>query len=31
MDWLSKMDDTRKGLRNLNKAIPETAQAFAAL
>ncbi|MBY6067180.1 carboxymuconolactone decarboxylase family protein [Leisingera aquaemixtae] len=31
MDWHEKLDETRKGLRNLNGAIPETAQAFGAL
>lgn len=31
MDWHTKLDDTRQGLRNLNKAIPDTAQAFGAL
>lgn len=31
MDWHGKLDGTRKGLRNLNGAIPETAQAFGAL
>ena len=31
MDWHEKLDGTRKGLRNLNGAIPETAQAFGAL
>ncbi|OIQ45647.1 MAG: alkylhydroperoxidase [Roseobacter sp. MedPE-SW] len=31
MDWQTKLDDTRQGLRRLNKAIPDTAQAFGAL
>ena len=31
MDWQTKLDDTRQGLRTLNKAIPDTAQAFGAL
>ncbi|MGR3760124.1 carboxymuconolactone decarboxylase family protein [Roseobacteraceae bacterium NS-SX3] len=31
MSWHSKLDATRSGLRNLNGAIPETAQAFGGL
>lgn len=31
MTWQAKLADTRKGLRNLNGAIPETAQAFGGL
>lgn len=31
MGWNEKLDQTRQGLRNLNKAIPEAAQAFGAL
>lgn len=31
MTWQAKLNDTRKGLRNLNGAIPETAQAFGGL
>jgi AhpD family alkylhydroperoxidase len=31
MSWNEKMESTRQGLRTLNKAIPETAQAFGAL
>ncbi len=31
MNWQDKLTDTRKGLRNLNSAIPETARAFGAL
>lgn len=31
MSWQAKLTDTRKGLRNLNGAIPETAQAFGGL
>ncbi|MDG1376250.1 MAG: carboxymuconolactone decarboxylase family protein [Yoonia sp.] len=31
MNWNDKLDETRKGLRNLNGAIPETASAFGAL
>ncbi|MGR3621494.1 carboxymuconolactone decarboxylase family protein [Pseudophaeobacter sp.] len=31
MHWSEKLDGTRQGLRNLNRAIPETAQAFGAL
>ncbi len=31
MTWKTKLDETRKGLRNLNGAIPETARAFGAL
>lgn len=31
MDWFTKLDGCREGLRNLNKAIPEAAQAFGAL
>ncbi len=31
MNWQDKLSDTRKGLRNLNAAIPETARAFGAL
>ncbi|EDZ47769.1 carboxymuconolactone decarboxylase family protein [Leisingera aquaemixtae] len=31
MDWHEKLQGTRAGLRNLNGAIPETAQAFGAL
>lgn len=29
--WQEKLAGTRKGLRNLNGAIPETAQAFGGL
>ncbi|WP_278924316.1 MULTISPECIES: carboxymuconolactone decarboxylase family protein [Pseudophaeobacter] len=31
MDWNTKLETTRQGLRNLNRAIPDTAQAFGAL
>jgi AhpD family alkylhydroperoxidase len=31
MNWQTKLEDTRAGLRNLNSAIPETARAFGAL
>lgn len=31
MHWNEKLEGTRQGLRNLNKAIPDTAQAFGAL
>ncbi|MCD9149939.1 carboxymuconolactone decarboxylase family protein [Pseudophaeobacter flagellatus] len=31
MDWNTKVETTRQGLRNLNRAIPDTAQAFGAL
>lgn len=31
MIWQDKLDSTRNGLRNLNKAIPDTARAFGAL
>ncbi|QDI76647.1 carboxymuconolactone decarboxylase family protein [Leisingera aquaemixtae] len=31
MNWHEKLDGTRRGLRNLNGAIPDTAQAFGAL
>ncbi|MTI02137.1 MULTISPECIES: carboxymuconolactone decarboxylase family protein [Alphaproteobacteria] len=31
MNWQDKLSDTRKGLRNLNGAIPDTARAFGAL
>lgn len=31
MSWNEKMESTRQGLRTLNKAIPETAQAFGTL
>ncbi len=31
MTWAEKLTETRKGLRNLNGAIPETAQAFGGL
>lgn len=31
MNWNDKLEGTRQGLRNLNKAIPDTAQAFGAL
>ncbi|WP_271952563.1 carboxymuconolactone decarboxylase family protein [Ruegeria faecimaris] len=31
MPWQEKINDTRKGLRNLNGAIPDTARAFGAL
>ena len=31
MNWNDKLADTRKGLRNLNGAIPDTASAFGAL
>ena len=31
MSWHEKLDGTRNGLRNLNRAIPKTAQAFGAL
>lgn len=31
MDWNEKLEATRSGLRNLNKGIPESAQAFGAL
>ena len=31
MGWHEKLDGTRNGLRNLDRAIPETAQAFGAL
>ncbi|WP_170409858.1 carboxymuconolactone decarboxylase family protein [Ruegeria atlantica] len=31
MKWQEKLSDTRKNLRNLNSAIPETARAFGAL
>ncbi|WP_291737830.1 carboxymuconolactone decarboxylase family protein [Leisingera sp. F5] len=30
MDWHEKLGETRKNLRNLNGAIPDTAQAFGA-
>ncbi|MCX7568224.1 carboxymuconolactone decarboxylase family protein [Sulfitobacter sp. F26169L] len=31
MTWKNKLDETRKGLRNLNGAIPDTANAFGAM
>jgi len=31
MTWSDTLNDTRQNLRVLNKAIPETAQAFGAL
>jgi AhpD family alkylhydroperoxidase len=31
MSWNEKLENTRQGLRALNKAIPETARAFGAL
>ncbi|EBA18660.1 4-carboxymuconolactone decarboxylase domain/ alkylhydroperoxidase AhpD family core domain protein [Roseobacter sp. SK209-2-6] len=31
MAWSEKLETTRQGLRNLNKAIPEAAQAFGGL
>ncbi|KIC41919.1 alkylhydroperoxidase [Ruegeria sp. ANG-R] len=31
MNWQDSLDGTRKGLRNLNGAIPNTARAFGAL
>lgn len=31
MSWQEKLRETRKGLRNLNGAMPETAQAFGGL
>lgn len=31
MSWQEKLSDTRKNLRNLNSAIPDTARAFGAL
>lgn len=31
MTWQDALADTRKGLRNLNGAIPDTARAFGAL
>ena len=31
MKWSDTLNDTRQNLRALNKAIPETAQAFGAL
>lgn len=31
MTWANKLTDTRKGLRNLHGAIPETARAFGGL
>ncbi|MEN8891543.1 carboxymuconolactone decarboxylase family protein [Planktotalea arctica] len=31
MAWSEKLNDTRDQLRNLNKAMPETAKAFGAL
>lgn len=31
MNWNDKLADTRKGLRNLNGAIPDTANAFGGL
>ncbi|HKL04950.1 MAG TPA: carboxymuconolactone decarboxylase family protein [Roseovarius sp.] len=31
MTWSDTLNDTRQNLRALNKAIPETAQAFGAL
>lgn len=31
MAWQEKLRDTRKGLRTLNAAMPETAQAFGGL
>ncbi|CAD0183860.1 alkylhydroperoxidase AhpD family core domain protein [Ruegeria sp. THAF57] len=31
MTWQEKLTDTRKGLRTLNTAIPETARAFGSL
>lgn len=31
MGWKDKLAETRKGLRNLNAAIPETARAFGGL
>lgn len=31
MHWSEKLEGTRQGLRNLNKAIPDAAQAFGAL
>ncbi|WP_170383771.1 carboxymuconolactone decarboxylase family protein [Ruegeria atlantica] len=31
MSWQDKIKDTRKGLRNLNGAIPDATRAFGAL
>ncbi|MEX0308123.1 MAG: carboxymuconolactone decarboxylase family protein [Ruegeria sp.] len=31
MSWQDSLDGTRKSLRNLNGAIPDTARAFGAL
>lgn len=31
MGWKDKLAETRKGLRSLNAAIPETARAFGGL
>lgn len=31
MTWTDKLNGTRNQLRNLNKAIPDTTKAFAAL
>ncbi len=31
MIWQNALDETRKGLRNLNSTIPDTARAFGAL
>ncbi|WP_170423226.1 carboxymuconolactone decarboxylase family protein [Ruegeria arenilitoris] len=31
MTWQNKLSDTRKNLRNLNAAIPDTVRAFGAL
>lgn len=31
MNWNDRLADTRKGLRNLNGAIPEAASAFGGL
>ncbi len=31
MSWQDKLTDTRKGLRNLNGALPEVSQAFGGL
>lgn len=31
MSWKDRLSSTRKGLRNLNAAIPDTARAFGAL
>jgi AhpD family alkylhydroperoxidase len=31
MTWKDKLDETRKGLRNLNGAVSETTRAFTAM